>query len=362
MITLVMAVETFLASRAADFTPWGTWAWRQSAIAAREKTRGCKVLCFGDSLVKLGVLPAVIEQRLGQRAYNLSICAAQAPASYFMLRRAIDAGARPSAVIVDYKPNMLAGGPRDFARNWPELLTLGECLELSWTAHDSTFFASTALGLLFPSVRARHDIRVNVLLALQGKAGHLRESTREYDRNWTDNSGGQATAKNPLYRGDIDPQLQRKLLSHVFWCNRVNKTYIRRFVELAGRHEIPVFWLLPPIAPVVQLEREHSGADAGYEKFIREVQVHFPNLLVIDGRHSGYDHRVMIDPVHLDREGACTLSADVADIVGHCERSTPSSPRWINLPAFREIPTEIALKEIVDFNVAMQPQSGRSRQ
>ena len=39
------------------------------------------VICFGDSLVKLGIVPAVIEGRLGRRAYNLSACAGQAPAT-----------------------------------------------------------------------------------------------------------------------------------------------------------------------------------------------------------------------------------------------------------------------------------------
>src|SRR3954447_9395190 len=54
--------------------------WRASGRAASGKAVGCEVLCFGDSQVKLGLLPRVIEQRLGRPAYNLAIVGGQAPA------------------------------------------------------------------------------------------------------------------------------------------------------------------------------------------------------------------------------------------------------------------------------------------
>src|SRR5262249_35519035 len=103
MVGLIIAVESFVARHDLDFTPWGSAAWSASPEAARREAPSCEVLCFGDSLVKLGVLPRVIEGVTGKRAYNLSICAAQAPASYFLLRRGLEAGAKPSAILVDYK-------------------------------------------------------------------------------------------------------------------------------------------------------------------------------------------------------------------------------------------------------------------
>ena len=72
MLALIAAVEGSLAAHRADFaTPWGE-DWRFSAWAAREKSPGCDVLCFGDSLVKYGVVPKVIEARTGLRSYNLA--------------------------------------------------------------------------------------------------------------------------------------------------------------------------------------------------------------------------------------------------------------------------------------------------
>src|SRR5947209_2918687 len=123
MVALVVAVESFVVRHELDFMPWGTSAWVVADRASRREAPGSEFLFLGDSLVKMGLLPLVVEAETGRRAYNLGICAAQAPVPYFMLRRVLEAGARPAAVVVDYKPNLLVGGPRDFGRNWAELLT-----------------------------------------------------------------------------------------------------------------------------------------------------------------------------------------------------------------------------------------------
>jgi len=354
MIGLLAAVELFIARHAVDFTPWGGWAWVCGGQAVHEAARGCEVLCFGDSLVKLGMLPRVIEERIGQRTYNLAICGAEAPVSYFLLRRALEEGARPKAVLVNHSPDMLAGAPRHFARTWPELLRPRECLELSWYARDSTFFAATSLAILFPSIRARQEIRTCVLLALLGRGSYLHDDTVRYWRNWIVNKGGQATAKNPLFHGEVDPALSKRLLTHVWCCNRVNLKYIRWFLELAQAHDIRVFWLLPPITPLLQQERERAGTDLEQTRFVRDVQDKYPNVLVIDGRHSGYGHWVFIDPIHLDSEGACTLSADVAAIIARSQAARAQMPGWVALPDYRFRPTDVAMEEIVDFNVALK--------
>ena len=54
-------------------------------------------------------------------------------------------------------------------RLWPELLTLGECLDLSWTARDPSFFAALAVSKALPSARARFEIRARLAAALDGR-------------------------------------------------------------------------------------------------------------------------------------------------------------------------------------------------
>ena len=86
---------------------------------------GAEVLAFGDSMVEFGVLPGVIAERSGLRAINLAVHDGSPAVSYFLLRRALEAGARPRAIVVDFMPHQLARSQRaeGFAlrpgRPWP---------------------------------------------------------------------------------------------------------------------------------------------------------------------------------------------------------------------------------------------------
>jgi hypothetical protein len=187
----------------------------------------------------------------------------------------------------------------------------------------------------------------------------LRPYTLRYWRHWLLNQGGQVTTPNPDFRGEVTPEIQKRFMSHVFWCDRLNAAYVRKFLALARAHEITVFWLLPPISPAVEREREHTGAEAAHMRFVRAVQAEFRNLVVVDGRHSGYGSSVFIDPLHLDGRGACALSAELAEIVKRCSRQQGSASRWINLPTYRPRATSLALEPIEDAIVVLKRQEGR---
>ncbi len=96
MLVLVAGVEGLVASHRLDVTSPATLTWSLSAEAARREARECRVLCFGESLMKHGLLPGVLEARLGGRAFNLAVCAAQ----------------RQQATICSSKPLKRARGPR----------------------------------------------------------------------------------------------------------------------------------------------------------------------------------------------------------------------------------------------------------
>src|SRR5262249_9760729 len=143
-------------------------AWRTAARAARREARRAEVLCFGDSLVKLGVLPRVLERRTGRSAYNLATQGSPAPAPFFLLRRALEAGARRRAVLVDYSPQVLPTPPRESLPYWPELIGVREAIELGWAARDARFVAATALALALPTLKNRLASRDAVRTALGG--------------------------------------------------------------------------------------------------------------------------------------------------------------------------------------------------
>jgi hypothetical protein len=203
-LVLALLVELGIASNPLRFRHLWNWDWWLTARAATRAATRCEVLCFGDSLVKFGVLPSVLEARLGGRAYNLSLSAGQPPACYFLLRRALESGARPRALLVDFVPHGLAGDPRCGNRLWPELLDARDALDLAWTARDTELAARVLLARLLPSLRGRYEIRANILAALRGEAPMEWLASHAYVRNTRINRGAYVAAKNPGFRGNAD--------------------------------------------------------------------------------------------------------------------------------------------------------------
>jgi hypothetical protein len=346
MLGLIVAIEAGLERHRLDLTRFYIHDWRVSGRSARVAGPGCDVLCFGDSLVKFGVVPRVIERRLGQPVYNLAVCDGQAPSSYYLFRRAIEAGARPSAVIVDFVPHLLAAGPRHNVRQWPELVTPREVLDLGLTAQHAALFAELAIASLLPSVKDRYEIRVALLRTLRGEPASRREEIPEYVRRWSRNRGAQLCAPRPGYRGEIDAD-NPAYFPHAWKCHPTNETYVRRFLALAAANGVRVFWLLPPVTPRFQARRDELGLEESHTRFIRSIQANHPNLTVIDSRHAGFDHSQFIDPLHLDCEGAAALSARLAGILARrVERNDPI-PHWVQLRTRaedEEVPSRLVLQ------------------
>jgi hypothetical protein len=222
MLGLIAAIEGSVACNALDFSDPVTLSWRLAADAARAVAPGRRVLLAGDSLVKHGLVPQIIAAQSDQTAVNLAVARGSAPATFFLVRRALEAGARPAALVVDFKPNVLTGGPRYNSRYWQEILTPREILELARSSRSPALLIELAMGRLLPSLRARHEIRSNLQAALRGETEGLRIINRMCMRNWTINDGADVAAKNPAWSGVVGPDTDAKYLTRVFGCHRVN--------------------------------------------------------------------------------------------------------------------------------------------
>src|SRR5690242_11471473 len=118
MLCLVGAVERWVSHHSYDFTHPELWDWKAASAAAQKIAPKCEILCLGDSLLKVGFLPKVLEHHTGKSSHNMAVFAGQAPGSYFLLRRALESGARPKAVVVDFKPTILNLPPAGFVDRW----------------------------------------------------------------------------------------------------------------------------------------------------------------------------------------------------------------------------------------------------
>jgi hypothetical protein len=354
MIGLVVAAERFVARNDADFTGHAAWDWRLSRRAAGAVAPGCEVLCFGDSLVKYGVQPRVLQARLGRRAHSLALMGGAAPASYFLLRRALDRGARPAAVVVDFDMAFLAKDPlkQGPLNLWAELAGVAEMAELARAGRDASAFAAMLLDRLLPSARGRYEVRAAIVAALRGRADPNAATVPILWRNWNHNQGAQLNPREARVAEVVPPP---DLTPSAFgWrCHPVNARYVRAFFGLAAARGIPVFWLLPPLQPGLQVTFDRGGYRAHHDRFIRAIRAEYPGVVVLDARHAGFTADLFTDPAHLDRQGAFELSVAVAAVVGR-HLAGASGPRWVDLPARHGLAPDPQLEDMGQSSMALE--------
>jgi hypothetical protein len=340
MLAIVAAVEARVAANWLSLTEPSALAWPLAHAAAVREAKDARILCFGDSLAKHGILPGVLEERLGEPAYSLALPASTAPAHYFLLRRALDAGAKPRAVVVDYMPGLLTGTPPFGMPYWAGIVGPREVVDLAWSWPGRDFVAELLTHWLLPSYQSRHQIRESIAAAVRGRTARTLENNLMLRRNWRIHRGAQFTQDNAIWGGVPTEAEHDRHLSTRFWCHPLNKKYIHKFFDLAGSRGIRVYWVLPPVTPEVQRRRNESGADEKYSRFARDIATRHPGVVVLDARPCGYGHTRFVDPIHLTGKGALALSADVAEAIAH------DGARWVTLPPYRERTPERPFEDV----------------
>ena len=355
-IVLVIAVESGL-DRGGRYANDQADHWGIKKKVARGEAVTCDILSFGDSLVEFAVLPKVIEERSRRSTYNLAIPAGTPAATYQLLKAAIDAGARPRAVVVDFLPFQLVRMPffeNTRRRMWPEGANLAELFEFAWSRRDPDFAASMGLARLFKSIRSRDEIRRTILEAFDNRHFSLGDYNA-YITRWNLRSN----------RGSLVMPAGTRVADKVVQTVGVNPSafdpvyvdYADRFLRLAAAHKIPVYCLLTPISPEHQAAYDKAGVFHNHNAFLRAKQAQFPNLIVVDGRHSGYDPSLFVDGIHLNRRGATALTTDLSALI---ERG-PDPARWAELPRFRDRPTADSVEDIRQSQIAIETPKARRR-
>ena len=354
MFGLLILIESFLNGHDLNFTaPWD-WDWRTTGNLTTRRQGKAEVLLFGDSLMKFGVMPKLIQRQSGRTAYNFALHTGQTSSSYFMFRRILNAGNHPKAVILELTPHMLRDKTETNARLWPEMLTTAECLDLSWTMRNPSFFAATMLGHLVPSIKERHDIRAFVQAAFLGQPnGRWHDEIPFYRRNWKQNLGAQLMPAGPA--PPIDPVHWEQSLYKTWQPDPVNVSYLYRFLELAESAHVPVIWLLPPNQASIVARTEASGYEADYTHFVEQVAARFAGLTILDARHSGFEPAEFNDGIHLQRAGALRLSLAIGDFL----HDHWADRGWVKLDAGAPREIDLPMEDVNQSAVAFRTESGR---
>jgi hypothetical protein len=370
MLCLLAATERFVASRGWLFLDYDDWAYKRNDHWAERKARGYDVLCFGDSLVKYGFVPSAVAERSGRTVYNLAIPGSQAPASYFLLRRAIDSGARPEAVVVDFHLPLLRLGPRHNLGRWASLLRVSEAAELAVWARDPGLFGAVAVGRLIPSVCARPGLRDHIKATLKGRDVWRPWTNLAAFRNWNRNGGAQMMAPNPEFQKLTDAEFDRycvDLFSDV-GCHPANVEAARRFLALAAEHGVPVYWVLTPVASPCRAALARCGILAKHDALFATWQARFPNLVIVDGRAAVADLGAYFDQTHLAASGAYAFSLALGDVLRRTltprrpadARGLPST-RWVAVPACETRRERPELEDFSQSHLAVDPSAWTRR-
>jgi hypothetical protein len=345
MAVLVASAELAVFRRTESLSGFIPASWRVSARSAA-KAAGASVLVVGDSQVKCGLLPPVIESRLGLKAINLAVVGGQPASSYYLFSRTLRAGAAPKAVIVDAFPGLLAADLRINVRQWPELLGPVEVIDLLATSSDRWLAAPALLRVALPSLLRRDEIRKTVRSGLDATGVDAsRAEALAYRRNWRVNGGAHALAPKPDFR-DEPAAAVGPVPSVPRWkVKPENAVYVRRLLRLAADHGIPVFWLLPTNSPGYRADREGQGIDPAYRAYVRRLQDEFPAVTVLDPGPLLDDASRFRDACHLDHRGASLLSASVADVLAEWLMKPGSGERWIALSPPESVPN-VAIEDL----------------
>ncbi len=359
MVALVVLCESFIAANHLRFSRLEADDWQAAARTARGNLPLGGILCLGDSQLKFGVSPLILEGKLGQPSQCLAIQGGQAPSTYLLLKRAIDSGVFPGAIVVDFEPHLLRDGIEHNRRMWAEVATLRESLDLAWAARGSEkfgmaeAFGTIATGLALPSYRERQEIRGNILAAFRGETPQMPGWLEMAARNRGMNRGALA-----ISRGDPnaahDTAKWANPSTKPWAADPVNDAYVRKFLRLASDYKIPVYWALMPVDAGVQAKYEQNGMDRCYFAWIRQLQDKYRNLYVLDWRHSAYPARSFTDAMHLNIDGATSVSVALGDYLQRSFRGEGIDNRWVAMPAYRSDGTQVVLEDSNRSNAFMQ--------
>jgi hypothetical protein len=338
MLALVAAVEAVQARREAGRDrDLSIASWEFAARAAVTWAVGSEVLGFGDSLIKCGLDPAGFGAASGRpaRAYNLAAFGGPPALSYFLLRRALGAGARPRIVVVGYELANTCTPARPLLEVWQRVGNPAEAVDLAVTYRDPGLFGAILAGRLLPSVRNRRVIRGEVRQALDGE-DRLTVAAPNAEADLWDRNCGVCRLSTDRHLRDETAAGNLRHEASLRDINPVQKRYIRRFLDLAAARGIRVVWLLPPADPESLAIWGESGVFDRYPALLGRLLVGRRHVVLVDARDAGYLRSAFHDLVHLNRRGAEAFSAELADLLRWFDASAwPDAPGLVTLATVR---------------------------
>ena len=256
--------------------------------------RGPDWQIMGDSVARSGVLPSEIMAALppGALVHNAAVPATGPEFAYFMLQRQIALGKAPKAILYAPSPHtfssdrvaLLVGG---YAR-WGEIATIA------------------SLGTEIPEVTYGVLCKFSYTLRYREQLGSLLKDRRLDAEEQDAATTGEQRAKHYTV-ATIHPMYKKP-----FQVADFNRALLEKFLNLASKNHIPVYWFIMPVMPAVAEGRAPYHFDADYASFLAELeQRHLIQILQRDVMI--WDETNFRDMTHLNPNGAARVSKLLAE-------------------------------------------------
>ena len=244
---------------------------------------------MGDSVAKGGVLPSQVMAGLAPdvSVHNGAVAGTGPEFAYFMLKRQIALGKAPKAIICAPSPHtfssqriaLLVGG---YAR-WGEIANI------------------VGLGVSTPEVAYGILCKLSYTLRYREQLGSLLRGRRLDAEEQETPVGGETQTKH-FTVATIHPMYKK-----AFQVADFNRALLEKFLDLAGRNQIPVYWFTMPVMPAVAEGRAPHHFDADYTAFLADIKQRH-NVQILQGDFLVWDEANFHDMTHLNSTGAVRLS------------------------------------------------------
>jgi len=256
---------------------------------------------MGDSVANGGIAPKQVMAALpdGILVHNAAVAGVGPEFAFFMLQRQIALGKAPGAIVYAPSPHtfgservaLLVGG---YAR-WGEIATIAR------------------LGVEIPEViygvlcKFSYTLRYREFLGGLLKGNRLGDLGGMLKGRGLDAEGQDVTLSGEASAKHYTVETVHPMYRKPFEITHFNRALLEKFLGLANKHRIPVYWFTLPVISAVAEGRSTYHFNADYESFLNDLETRH-HIIVLQRDFLIWDEANFLDQTHLNSVGAERIS------------------------------------------------------
>lgn len=278
--------------------------YRQVLARARSEPAP-DLLVMGDSVARGSILTGVLREQLGKDTSirNDAMQGTGPEIAYFTLKRMVSAGQVPGAILYAPSPHTFVSTRMHIAAGG--FCTWAEMVELVRDGRDRMDILGNTLLRFSYTLRYREQI-AELLRGHREVCALFSQPELDEDKRMV------GYERDRIQREQVDHSQQavKALFRMPFSVAPINRLYLDRFLALARRHGIQVYWATPPCPQRGYDSREQFGFNTDYYRFLDKLAMR-PQVTVLLREFPIYPDADFSDQTHFDIPASRRFSTDL---------------------------------------------------